>query len=362
MHRPPAPPHPRAGGEIGPSRPRAGGEIEASAGGGPRHRNAGIGADDGAPAAGPPASPAALGFLAALGATSIWGLGPLFFDLLNHVPRDELLAHRGVWACAFALLYCAMTGRLPRVAETLSDRATMRWLALSTAMMTANWFVFLIAVAAGRVFDAGLGYYMLPLMQVALGVAVFGERLSRLQWAAVAVAALAVAVLSVGLGAAPWLPLAIAGSFAVYGFVRKRLEVGSIVGFQVESLLIAPVSLGWLAGVHLLGWRGMEGIAAVFGTDPRTSLLLVASGIVTALPLILFAEAARRLPYATLGLMQYLSPSLQIASAALILGEAFTRWHWWALALIWCALALYGRELVRAARAARRAGGRAEGR
>lgn len=307
------------------------------------------------PPAAPAADPARLGYVAALGAMLLWGFGPLFFDLLNHVPRDELLAHRGVWACVFVFLYCAATGRLPRVRAILADRAAMRWLVASTAMMTLNWFLFLVAVAAGRVFDAGLGYYMLPLMQVALGVALFGERLSGLQWAAVGLAALAVAVLAAGLGAAPWLPLAIAASFAVYGSIRKRLDVGSIVGFQVESLLIAPLSLGWLIGVHYLGWRGMAGTPALFGADAGASLLLVASGIVTGLPLILFAEAARRLPYATLGLMQYLSPSIQIASAALILGEVFTRWHWWALGLTWCALALYGGELMRQGRARRSA-------
>lgn len=295
------------------------------------------------------------GFLAALGASCIWGVAPVFFTLLNEVPRDELLAHRAVWACLFVLVYCAATGRLARVAATLRDRRVMSGLALSAFLMSSNWFIFLIAVAAGRVFDAGLGYYMMPLMSVALAVAVLGERLSRLQWAAIALAALAVGILSYGLGAAPWLPLAIGGSFALYGLARKRIDVGSIVGFQAEALVVAPVGLAWLAMAHGLGWQLMGGTYGLFGADFGTSLLLMASGIVTGLPLILFAEAARRLPYATLGLMQYLNPTIQVAAAGLILGEVFTRWHWWALALIWCALALYGRELVRQGRARRSA-------
>ena len=295
------------------------------------------------------------GFLAALGASCIWGVAPVFFTLLNDVPRDELLAHRAVWACLFVLGYCTATGRLPRVAATLRDGRVMAGLALSTFLMTSNWFIFLTAVAAGRVFDAGLGYYMMPLMSVALAVALLGERLSALQWAAIALAALAVGILSYGLGAAPWLPLMIGGSFALYGLVRKRIDVGSIVGFQAEALIVAPVALVWLAVIHGLGWRFMDGSYGLFGADLRTSLLLAASGIVTGLPLILFAEAARRLPYATLGLMQYLNPTIQIAAAGLILGEVFTQWHWWALALIWCALALYGRELLRQGRARRSA-------
>jgi len=295
------------------------------------------------------------GFLAALAASVIWGFSPAFFILLNDVPRDELLAHRTVWACVSVLAYCAATGRLGRVAATLGDRGLMRALMLSATFMTVNWFIFLLAVAAGRVFESGLGYYMMPLISVALAVALLGERLNRRQWLAVALAALAVGVLSLGSGAAPWLALALGGTFAVYGFIRKRTDVGSIVGFQVEILLVTPAAAVWLAGVHWLGWRGIgDGTPAIFGTDAATSLLLVASGVVmTGLPLILFAEATRRMDYATVGLMQYINPSIQVAAAGLLLGEHFTRWHWMALALIWCALAIYGRELVRQGRARR---------
>jgi chloramphenicol-sensitive protein RarD len=291
------------------------------------------------------------GFLAALAASVIWGLAPVFFSLLNGVPRDELLAHRITWACLFVMAYCLATGRIPRVAAALRDPALMRLLILSASMTTINWFVFLMAISAGRVFESGVGYYMMPLMSVALGVLLLGERLSRLQWISVGIAAVAVAVLSAGIGAAPWLPLALGGTFALYGFIRKRTDVGSIVGFQVEVLLVALPSAAWLLVVHFLGWRGFpDGTPALFGHDLRISLLLLASGIVTGLPLILFAEATRRMEYSTVGLLQYVNPTIQVASAGLVLGEPFTRWHWWALALIWCALAIYGRELLRLGR------------
>jgi len=291
------------------------------------------------------------GLLAALAASTIWGFAPVFFTGLNHVPRDELVAHRIAWACVFVLVYCMATGRMPRVWATVRDRRLLGGLVLTAGFTTFNWTVFLFAVAAGRVFEIGMGYYMMPLISVALGVVLLGERLSRLQWAAVALAALAVTVLSLGLGVAPWLPLSLGLSFALYGFVRKRLDVGSIVGFQVEVLLVAPFMAAWLVGVHWLGWHGLGGVRAQFGGDLYTTLMLLASGIVTGLPLILFAEATRRMQYSTVGLLQYINPSIQVVGAGAILGEPFTPWHWVALALIWVALALYGRELLRAGRA-----------
>jgi len=291
------------------------------------------------------------GFFAALTASVIWGFSPVFFSLLNEVPRDELLAHRIAWACVFVLAYCVATGRMGRVRAAFQDSRLIRPLMLSAMFMTVNWFIFLLAIGAGRVFESGIGYYMMPLMSVGLGVALLGERLNRRQWLAVALAAVAVAVLSFGVGAAPWLALALGGTFASYGFIRKRTDVGSIVGFQVEILLVMPAALMWLVGVHWLGWQGIGGgVPAQFGADGFISLMLVASGIMTGLPLILFAEATRRMEYSTVGLMQYVNPTIQVASAGVLLGEHFSRWHWWALALIWCALAIYGRELLRQGR------------
>ena len=295
------------------------------------------------------------GLIAALTASAIWGFAPVYFSALKHVALDQVLAHRIAWACILVLGYCAVTGRLPRVWATLRDRRLLPWLLLTAAFMSFNYTAFLVAVAQGRVFEIGLGYYMMPLISVALGVVLLRERLSGLQWAAVGLAGIAVTVLGLGLGVAPWMSLALGTSFACYGFLRKRIDIGSIVGFQVEILAVTPFALAWLAGVYLNSWEGLGGGTVQFGDDAWTTLLLVGSGVVTGLPLILFAEATRRMEYSTVGLLQYLNPSLQVLAAGAVLGEHFTRWHWIALGLIWVALTIYGRELLRQGRARRRA-------
>ena len=296
------------------------------------------------------------GILAAVAASVIWGLSPIFYSQLNHVPPLELLAHRVSWGFLVVGLYCAATGRLARVAEALGGARTLAALAVSAALISLNWFGFLWGIQTGRAMEAGLGYYIMPLVAVALGVAFLGERLSRRQWLAVSLALGAVAVLTVGLGAAPWLALGLALSFALYGLVRRQVSTGPIVGFFVETVLIAPAAVVWIWGVETQGWTGPTGRAgALFGTDWKTTTLLVLSGPLTSVPLILFAEAARSMPLSRVGLIQYINPSLQVAVAGLVLGEAFTSWHWVALLLIWAGLALFSSEIFRQERASRRA-------
>jgi len=301
-------------------------------------------------------SAAVLGVIAALIASTIWGGGPLFFNQLSHVPPVELLAHRMVWGAVFVGAFCWATGRGPRLRAAFAD-PRQRWPLLASALLIAlNWFVFLWSVQAGRVTEAGVGYYLMPLVSVLLGTALLGERLSHRQWVAVGAAASAVAVLSVGIGAAPWLPVTLAVSFSLYGLIRKRIATGAIVGFQAETLMLVPLALLWLGLVHSGAvLEEVDRPGGLFGADPRTSLLLVLAGPYTGLPLILFAEAARRLAYSTTGMIQYLNPTLQVGCAGLILGELFTPWHVVALGLIWAGLALYTLELLRLERAARKA-------
>jgi chloramphenicol-sensitive protein RarD len=189
-----------------------------------------------------------------------------------------------------------------------------------------------------------------------LGVAFLGERLSGRQWIAISLALGAVAVLTIGLEAAPWLALGLALSFALYGLLRRQIATGPIVGFFVETVLIAPAALIWIWGVEAQGWTGPTGRAgALFGTDWKTTAMLMLSGPLTSVPLILFTEAARSMPLSRVGLIQYINPSLQVAVAALVLGEPFTPWHWVALLLIWAGLGLFSSEIFRQERAARRA-------
>ena len=197
----------------------------------------------------------------------------------------------------------------------------------------------------GQALEASLGYYIFPLFAVALGYLVLGERFTRLQSLAIGLAVLAVVVLTVGLGVAPWLALMLAATFASYGLIKQGVALGPVISVFVEMLILTPLALVWLWGVHEFGWTDIGGrVGGVFGHDPVASVMLALSGPLTGGPLILFSFAARRIPYATVGLVQYLNPTLQFAAAVLVLGERFTVWHAIAFPLIWVGLALYSWE------------------
>ena len=195
-------------------------------------------------------------------------------------------------------------------------------------MIALNWLLFIASVQQGRALEASLGYYIFPLLAVALGFLFLGERFTRLQRSRSALAALAVVVLTLGQGAAPWTALAIAATFAAYGLIKTRVRVGPVVSVFVETLLLAPLALVWLWGMHSGAWTDLGGRSGgAFGRDWATSAMLALSGPLTGGPLMLFAYAARRIPYATLGLVQYLNPTLQFAVAVALFGEPFTAWH-----------------------------------
>lgn len=276
------------------------------------------------------------------GAATVWGLSGLYYKALAHVPPLEVLSHRTLWSVAFFGVVLALQGRLGALRGAFEDRS-VRWvLAVSAMMISLNWLGFIHAVQSGRALEASLGYYVFPLVAVALGYVVLGERVTPVQSVAIALAAVAVAVLTLGLGAAPWTALLLASTFGIYGLVKKRVALGPVLSVFVETLLLAPLALLWLVGVDAFGWTDIGGRAGgVFGRDWATSALLVVSGPLTAGPLILFSYAARRISYALLGLVQYLNPTLQFAAAVVVFGEPFTRWHAVAFPMIWTGLALY---------------------
>lgn len=278
-------------------------------------------------------SESARGFWALLAACSVWGLSPLYYKLLAAVPPLQVLSHRTLWSLAFFGIVLALRGRLGEVRRAFGGRGAPIT-GLAAVLISVNWLVFIWAVQAGRTIDASLGYFLFPLVAVMLGVAVLGERLGALQWAAVALAGLAVALLGWGLGAAPWVALVLAGTFGLYGLVKKRLSVAPMVSVTAEVLIVAPLAVGWLAAVALQG-------GAPFGGDVRTAALLAFSGVLTGGPLMLFAYAARRVRLTTLGLVQYLNPVLQFLCAVAVFGEVFTPWHRVAFGLIWVALMVY---------------------
>ena len=300
------------------------------------------------------------GVLAIAAACVVWGLSGIFFKALAAVPPAEVLSHRVLWTVLFFGAVLAIQGRLGEVAT--AARRGRNWLILSTTalMIAANWWGFIFAVQSGRALEASLGYYVFPLVAAGLGYVVLGERFSRAQGAAIALAAAAVAILTLGLGAPPWIALMLAITFGVYGLLKNRLGLGPVVSVFFETGLLAPLALIWLAGLHSGALADLSGRpGAHFGSDLGVTVLLMLSGpLMTGGPLMLFSYAARRIRLATLGLVQYLNPTLQFAVATLVFGEAFTLWHAVAFPMIWAALAIYSVGAWRGARHAPPAGAR----
>ncbi|HYD52208.1 MAG TPA: EamA family transporter RarD [Gemmatimonadaceae bacterium] len=280
------------------------------------------------------------GLAFALLAYAAWGFFPIYFKALAHVPALEVLAHRVVWSVVLLSIATPLLGRWTTTLEALGPRKRLL-VATSALLIAANWGVYIWAVQAGRVLQASLGYYVNPLVSVLLGVLFLGERLRRLQTVAIALAAMGVGVLVVDRGELPWLPLSLALTFGLYGLVRKRAGVDPVGGLLAETALLAPVALAFVA---LLTTRDQGS----FGDGAGTTLLLLAAGPVTAIPLIWFALGVRSLPLSTVGLLQYLTPTLQFLLAVLVYREHFTAAHAVAFAFIWSALALYSWDSLRA--------------
>ena len=282
------------------------------------------------------------GIAAALGANLIWGLSPLFWKHIAHVPPLEVFSHRTLWSAVLFGLLLAFQGRFRVPLALLFSRKN--WLAVVGAafMVSINWSLYIYAVQINRVVEGSLGYFIFPLVAVMLGYLVYRERLSPGKWLAVGLAATGVVVLTLGLGVAPWISLTLAFSFGLYGLIKKSLDAGPVVSVTAEVMVIAPFSLIWLAGVTLDGWTDFSGRSGgYFGHSVSDSVFLIISGLVTALPLILFSYASRRVSYATVGLMQYSNPTMQFLLAAFVFGEAITQTHIFAFSLIWGALLVY---------------------
>lgn len=289
------------------------------------------------------------GFWAIVTACMVWGLSGIYYKALSEVPPLEVLAHRTLWSLVFLSLVLAGQGRLGALVAALRGRLVGA-LVVSALVISANWFGFIWSVQNGRAVEASLGYYIFPLVAVTLGVLVFGERMGRAQVLAVAIAAAAVLYLTLALGAAPWMALFLATTFGLYGLIKKRLDVGPVVSVAAEVALLAPFAVGVL-GAKYFGLWGAPPHSGAFGTSLSHSLMLIGSGIITGGPLMLFSYAARRVRLATLGLVQYLNPTLQFCAAVLVFGEPFTAAHGVTFGLIWGALALYSVASLRAARA-----------
>ena len=281
------------------------------------------------------------GPLAAALAYILWGLFPLYIKLVAHVPVLEIVLHRSLWALVFVLALLALRRQFGWLAPVLRQPRTLAIFGLSALLLGGNWLLYVWAVNNGRVLDASLGYFINPLVNVLLGFVVLHERPRPLQWAAVALAAGGVLWLAVGAGHVPWVSLLLAASFGFYGLLRKTAPLGAIEGLALETLLLGP-----LAAAGLL-WLGASGQGHFLQGDGRTDVLLLAAGPATAIPLLLFAYGARRVTLATLGLLQYLGPSIQFVLAVFLYHEPLGASRGVGFALIWAALALYSTESLR---------------
>lgn len=284
----------------------------------------------------------ARGLTFALGAYLMWGFFPIYFKAIRAVPPVEILAHRVVWSVVLVAGLVVGGGRWAAFRDALrpGKRAA---LAATAVLIAGNWLIYIWAVNAGHVLEASLGYFMNPLVNVLLGVAFLGERLTRRQLVAVALAGIGVLALVVRLGVMPWLPLSLALTFGLYGLLRKRAGIDAMGGLLAETLLLAPFALAYL------GWRHAGG-AGAFGRTPGMSLLLAAAGPVTAVPLVWFAVGIRHLKLATMGLVQYITPTCQFLLAVALYREPFGPAHAFTFACIWLSLAIYSWDALARAR------------
>ncbi len=277
----------------------------------------------------------ARGLAYAISAYSIWGLFPVYWKWLAHVDPVEVLAHRILWTVPFVALILTVTAGWRPVQEILRAPSRLLPLVLTSVLISANWGIYIWAVASGRVVEGSLGYYLSPLLSVSVGVLIFRDRLTRWQVFAVFLATLGVVNEMFSLGHVPWAALGVGFSFALYGALRKLTPIDAPSGLFLETLLIAPFALGWVL------WLDVAGEAGFLNADGRTDALLALGGVVTAVPLLLYVGAARRLALSTVGILFYMTPTLQLGIGVLVYGEPFPVSRGITFGLIWAALIVF---------------------
>ncbi len=276
-----------------------------------------------------------IGTCYAFAAFASWGLLPLYWKLLKHVPSAEILAHRIFWSFVVVSGLLLLNGQWDGFKRTIAVKKNRIPLLVSTLLISINWFVYIWAVNANHIVEASMGYYINPLFSVFLGVGALRERLNRWQWVALGLAATGVLIMAVTYGKFPWIAITLALTFGLYGLSKKIIAVDSLIGFGMETAMITPLCLGYIVVIQA------QGLGALGTISPTTTLLLVLSGIVTAFPMIWFAQAAKKIPLSKVGFIQYLAPTISLMLGVLIFHEPFTRIHLISFGCIWSALALY---------------------
>ncbi|MGC9162350.1 MAG: EamA family transporter RarD [Thiomonas sp.] len=275
------------------------------------------------------------GVVYALGAYVIWGLFPLYFKALEQVPPLQILAHRMVWSLLVVVLLLAVLRRWSWLRILRAQPAVLARFALSALLLSSNWGIYIWAVNSNHVVDASLGYYINPLVNVALGALLLHERLRSLQWVALGIAAAGVSVMALEVGHVPWISLSLAVTFGSYGLLRKTAPLGALEGLAVETAVLFPLALLYLY------WLGTQGQNAFVTADASTRWLLAAAGPVTTVPLLLFAAGARRMSMTLLGVLQYVTPSLQLALGVWLYHEPFATAKLIGFALVWLGIAVF---------------------
>ena len=292
------------------------------------------------------------GLAAAAAAFTIWGLFPVYLHPLSGVPALQVIAHRVAWSCLFLMTWLLLRGQLGVLSVTLARPALLARLTVTALLISSNWLVYVWSVTHSHIVDTSLGYYINPLVNVVLGVIVLRERLNRAQWFAVGLAALAVLYLALLAGRPPWIAGTLAVSFSLYGLLRKVISVDALPGLTTETLLLMPLAVAYLL------WCQWVGSGALTTQGPGIAALLIGSGLITAIPLFLFAYGARALPYSTVGVLQYIAPTLQLLCGVVFFHERFGPALAAGFVLIWVALLIYAADGLWRARSAARAAAR----
>jgi chloramphenicol-sensitive protein RarD len=272
---------------------------------------------------------------AALAAFLIWGLFPLYLIGLLNVSAVQITAHRIVWSCLFVLGWLAVRGELGQMWAAVKHQGVLLRLATSAFFIAVNWLGFAWAVNNGHVLEVSLAYFMGPLLNILLGIFVLKEQLDRTQWIAVGFAAAGVAYLTFIAGHTPWIALMVGSSFAFYGLIRKTVRIDALPGLAIETILLAPFAAGYLI------WCELHGIGTLGHSSGLVTALLLVGGVVTSVPLFLFSYGARRVPYSTIGVIQFIAPSMQLACGLIVFGEPFESARATGFVLIWAGLVIY---------------------
>lgn len=274
------------------------------------------------------------GLWAGLLAYMLWGFLPLLFKLVEHVGATAVVAERTFWSLILVGIITLASRRLPEVRVALSNWRTVRAMAISAVLLACNWLIYIWAVETGQVLEASFGYFVNPMINVAIGMIFLGERQNRIQGIAIAIAIIALVIQAIGLGRIPYIALSLAVTFAIYGYVRKTAPVSSTTGLFVETLLLSPFAIGYL----LFGFA-TQGLGA--HADPQTAILLMLTGPATAAPLLLFAFAVQRLRLTTIGMLQYIAPSIAFVLAIVVFGEHLNLTRIISFGLIWLSLLVF---------------------